>query len=157
MYDINVKTIDGKEISLSQYKGQVVVIIDTAAGDGAFSPQLVELDELYKKYKDKGFAILAFPCNQFINQEPGTDEEIKATYAAKYDTSFPLFSKIEVNGKNRHPLFRWLTRDFELGDKYLEWNFVKFIVDKEGNSMGPYGPSFSAKQLEPVIIELLNK
>jgi glutathione peroxidase len=155
MYNIDAKTIDGEMISLSKYKDKVVIIIDTAAGDGAFSFQLNDLEELYQKYKDKGLEILAFPCNQFINQEPGTDSEIKALYDAKFGITFPLFSKIKVNGKDRHPLYNWLTSDLSFSEKDLDWNFVKFIIDKNGKKSGPYGPSFDANQLEEIIVKLL--
>ena len=134
---IQVKDIDGKDVNLSDYKGKVLLIINVASYCG-YTKQYTGLEDLYKKYKDKGFEILAFPCNQFGEQEPGTNEEIKNFCSSKFDVTFKLFDKIEVNGKNQSPLYSILTDNEVTGKADIKWNFEKFLVDKNGNVVARY-------------------
>jgi glutathione peroxidase len=132
--DFKVKTIDGKEQNLSDYKGKVVLFVNVASKCG-LTPQYKGLEALYEKYKDQGFVILGFPANNFGSQEPGTDEEIKQFCTAKYDVQFPMMSKISVKGDDKHPLYKFLTEG-KAGDDFagdVEWNFAKFLVDRNGN------------------------
>jgi len=131
IYDIKVKDIDGKETSLAPYKGKVVLIVNVASKCG-YTPQYKALEATFEKYKDKGFEILAFPCNQFGGQEPGTNEEIKQFCSSKYNVTFPLFDKIEVNGANRHPLYTELAGEKSPYPGNIKWNFSKFLVSKDG-------------------------
>lgn len=131
IYDISVKDIDGKTVSLADYKGKVLLIVNVASKCG-FTPQYTALEATYKKYADQGFVILGFPCNQFHAQEPGTDAEIKAFCTSKYDVTFPLFDKIEVNGANRHPLYVMLAGKDSPFPGDITWNFNKFLIGKDG-------------------------
>ena len=134
IYDFTMKTIDGKDTPLSDYKGKVVLIVNVASECG-FTPQYKGLEELYMKYKDQGFTILGFPANNFGQQEPGTDAEIKTFCSSKYDVTFDLFSKISVKGDDQHPLYRYLTSD-KTDPKYagdVKWNFQKYLIDRNGN------------------------
>ena len=132
-----VKDIDGKEVKLSDYKGKVLLIVNVASYCG-YTKQYAGLEEIYKKYKEKGFEILAFPCNQFGQQEPGTNEEIKDFCSSKFDVTFKLFDKIDVNGKNQSPLYSILTDNEVTGKADVKWNFEKFLVDKNGNVVARY-------------------
>lgn len=134
---IQVKDIDGKDVNLSDYKGKVLLIVNVASYCG-YTKQYTGLEELYKKYKDKGFEILAFPCNQFGEQEPGSNEEIKNFCSSKFDVTFKLFDKIDVNGKNQSPLYSILTDNEVTGKADIKWNFEKFLVDKNGNVVARY-------------------
>ncbi len=131
IYDFNVKDIDGNEVSLSKYKEKVLLIVNVASKCG-FTPQYEGLQKIYEKYKERGFEILAFPCNDFKGQEPGTNEEIKEFCSTNYNVTFPLFDKIHVLGKNKALLYEFLTNydGIETGD--VKWNFEKFIVDRNG-------------------------
>ncbi|HET7624482.1 MAG TPA: glutathione peroxidase [Verrucomicrobiae bacterium] len=131
IYEIPVKDINGKETSLDAYKGKVMLIVNVASKCG-FTPQYTALESVYEKYKDKGFVILGFPCNQFGGQEPGTDAQIKEFCSSKYNVTFPLFDKIEVNGKNRHPLYTRLAGDTSPYPGNIKWNFTKFLVGRDG-------------------------
>jgi glutathione peroxidase len=131
IYDFTMKTIDGKEKSLADYKGDVLLVVNVASLCG-YTPQYKDLEEVYEKYKGKGFRILAFPANNFGEQEPGTDSEIKTFCESKYSVTFDLFSKISVKGDDQHPLYRYITKDSPFpGD--VKWNFQKYLVDKKGN------------------------
>lgn len=134
---IIVKDIDGNEIKLSDYKGKVLLIVNVASKCG-YTKQYAGLEEIYKKYKDKGFEILAFPCNQFGEQEPGTNEEIKNFCSSKFDVSFKLFDKIDVNGKNQSSLYSILTDNVVTGKADIKWNFEKFLIDEDGNVIARY-------------------
>jgi glutathione peroxidase len=137
VYDFEVKTIDGEVVGLGQYKGKVLLIVNTASRCG-FTPQYDGLEKLYAKYKDRGFEVLAFPANNFMGQEPGTDAEIKQFCALKFKTTFPLFSKISVKGDNIHPLYRFLiTRPGLEGD--VSWNFTKFLIGPDGKVAARFG------------------
>jgi glutathione peroxidase len=155
LHSFTMKTIDGAERSLASYKGKVVLVVNTASECG-FTPQYAGLEQLYQKYKDKGFAIAAFPANDFGAQEPGTDEQIKTFCTAKYKTTFDLYSKITVKGPGMHPLYKFLTsRPGMSGD--IKWNFNKFLVDADGTVVArydskvvPLAPELIAK-LEPLL------
>lgn len=137
LYDFNVTTIDGQEISLSSFKGKALMIVNTASKCG-FTPQYASLEKLYQQYKDRGFEILAFPANNFMNQEPGTDAEIKKFCDLRFKITFPLFSKIDVKGGKMHPLYRYLTEASGFnGD--ISWNFNKFLVGPDGKVKARFG------------------
>ncbi len=141
IYDFSLKDIDHKEVSLGQYRGKVVMIVNVASRCG-FTPQYEGLQKLYLKYKDQGFVILGFPANNFGFQEPGSDEEIKTFCSAKYNVTFPIFSKISVKGDDIHPLYKLLTSketDPEFGGD-IKWNFNKFLVDKSGKIIARFEP-----------------
>ena len=155
IYDYYVKTRDDKDIKMEEYKGKVLLIVNTATGCG-FTPQYEGLENLYKKYHDKGFEILDFPCNQFANQAPGTDDEIHEFCTLKYNTTFDQFKKIDVNGKNESPLYTYLkSKKKSLLGKNIKWNFTKFLVDREGNVVGRYEPTTTPEKLDSIIEGLL--
>jgi glutathione peroxidase len=138
--DFTVKTIDGKEQKLSDYKGKVVLLVNVASKCG-LTPQYTALESTYEKYKDKGFVIVGFPANNFGGQEPGTNEEIKQFCTGKYNVTFPMMSKISVKGDDKHPLYKFLTEG-KAGEDFagdIEWNFAKFLVDRNGNVMARFG------------------
>jgi len=139
-YDYSAKLNDGKVKKLKDFRGKVVLVVNTASQCG-FTPQYKGLQELYAKYKDRGFAVLGFPCDQFGHQEPADDEEIKSFCEMNYGVDFPLFSKIEVNGEDAHPLYKFLKNEKGglLGDA-IKWNFTKFLIDKEGKVVERYAP-----------------
>ena len=155
VYDFVMKDAEGNDVSLADYKGKVLMIVNTATGCG-FTPQYNGLEELYEKYKDKGFEILDFPCNQFGEQAPGTDEEITEFCTINFGVSFKQFSKIDVNGENEAPLYTYLKGEKGgiLGTK-IKWNFTKFLVDREGNVVERYAPTVTPERMEPKIVELL--
>src|SRR3974377_1373758 len=139
LYDIPIKDIDGKDTSLKAYQGKVLLMFNVASKCG-LTPQYKALEAVYEKYKDKGFAILAFPCNQFNGQEPGTNEEIKQFCSSKYNVSFPLFDKIEVNGPNRHALYVALAGSDSPFPGDIKWNFGKFLLSRDGKIVKRFGP-----------------
>ncbi|WP_097002998.1 glutathione peroxidase [Lacrimispora amygdalina] len=155
LYDITVRGRNGDLISLSQYKEKTLLIVNTATGCG-FTPQYEGLETLYRKYKNQGFEILDFPCNQFGHQAPGTEEEIHEFCTMNYEVSFPQFAKIEVNGSGESPLYSYLKSQKSgfLGSK-IKWNFTKFLVDKEGTVVNRYAPTDKPEQLEKDILALL--
>ena len=141
IYNYTMKDINGKEIHLSDYKGKLILIVNTASKCGN-TPQYEGLENLYEKYKDKDFVILGFPANNFLGQEPGTDAEIKQFCTLNYNVTFPMFSKISVKGKDIHPLFLYLTTKAINGviDAPVTWNFQKFLIDKTGNIVASFSP-----------------
>lgn len=149
IYDFQVKTIDGQETTLRPYAGKVLLIVNTASGCG-LTPHYKGLQELYDKYGKDGLVVLGFPCNQFAGQEPGTEEDIKSFCELNYNVSFPMFAKIDVKGEHAHPLYRYLVDNvpepYKTGD--IEWNFVKFLVDRSGSVV----KQFSART-EPALLE----
>lgn len=157
IYDFKVKNIEGKDVGLDTYKGKVLVIVNVASQCG-FTPQYAGLEELYKKYKDKGFAVLGFPCNQFGSQEPGTETEIKSFCETSFGVTFPLFAKIDVNGKNTAPLYEYLKKEEKglLGTEMIKWNFTKFLIDSEGNVVKRFAPNAKPEELEKDILALLH-
>ena len=177
IYDYKVKNRNGEDVSISDYVGKVLIIVNTATGCG-FTPQYEGLEKLYKKYHDKGLEILDFPCNQFGNQAPGSDDEIHQFCQFKYNTSFDQFSKIDVNGENEEPLYTYIKNEIsediidgmknkiamkaidkisttckKEGD--IKWNFTKFIVDRNGNVVQRYSPTFKPEDMEEKINELI--
>ncbi len=159
IYSLNLSLldIDKKPVKLSDYKGKVLLIVNVASKCG-FTPQYEGLEKLYRKFKDKGFEILAFPCNQFGNQEPGTNEEIKNFCSTKYNVTFRLFDKIDVNGPNAHPLYKFLkeAKPGLMGSKDIKWNFTKFLIDRNGNVVERYAPQTTPESIEKDIENLLN-
>lgn len=155
IYEFNVQTIDHKEQSLAGFKGKVILIVNTATKCG-LKNQFSSLETLYQKYKDDGFAVLGFPSNQFLNQEPGTDEEISQACQLNFGVTFPLFSKINVNGKDAHPLFKYLTKQQSgiLGGA-IKWNFTKFLIDRDGNVIDRFAPKTEPEAFEDEIKKLL--
>jgi len=139
IYDFKVKDYKGNEVSLEQYRGKTLLIVNTATKCG-FTPQYDELEELYGKYKDKGFEILDFPCNQFFHQAPGSDEEINQFCTLKYNTKFTRFKKIDVKGDNADPLYKWLICQNEKNKpKNIKWNFTKFLINRKGEVVERFG------------------
>ena len=174
VYDFTVKDMQGNDVSLSEYKGKVLLIVNTATGCG-FTPHYDPLEEMYKDLRDKGFEILDFPCNQFANQAPGSDDEIHDFCTIKFGTEFPQFTKIDVNGENADPLFVFLATEkpFEgfgkglknaalskfsdmnnkiFGDKaYIRWNFTKFLIDREGKVIARFEPTVDMKDVRKAV------
>ena len=151
IYDYVVKDMAGEDISLSDYKGKVLLIVNTATGCG-FTPQYDALEALYEKYKGQGFEILDFPCNQFFGQAPGSDEEIHSFCTLKFNVAFKQFHKIDVNGANESPIYTYLKTQQK---GRIKWNFTKFLVDKDGNVVGRYEPRVKPEAIEPDIAKLL--
>ena len=151
IYDFKMKNIDGKEVSLSEYKGKVVLIINVASQCGN-TPQYKDIEALYEKYKDKGLVVLGFPANNFMGQEPGSDEKIKAFCTKEYSVTFPMFSKISVKGSDMHPLYKYLTEKAENGviDAPVKWNFQKFLIDREGHVITSIGNRTSVTDADVV-------
>jgi len=156
IHEFTATTLGGKEQSLAEYKGKVVLIVNTASKCG-FTPQYAGLEALYEKYKDQGFVILGFPCNQFGAQEPGSEKEIEQFCQVNYGVKFPMFAKIDVNGSNAHPLYKFLTSEKPgiLGIEAIKWNFTKFLVDKEGNPVKRYSPNTKPEDIAEDIEKLL--
>lgn len=156
IYDFKPEMPGGETLDLASYKGKVLLIVNTASKCG-FTPQYEGLEELHRKYGEQGLAVLAFPCNQFGDQEPGDAEEIKNFCSLTYDTSFPLAAKVDVNGDDAAPLFKHLkeAKPGLMGSKKIKWNFTKFLVDKEGNVVERYAPTTKPVALESDIEKLL--
>ena len=142
VYDIVATTIDGRQQSLGDYAGKIILVVNVASRCG-FTPQYAGLESLYRRFAEKGFVVLGFPCNQFGAQEPGTESEIAKFCSANYDVSFPMVARIEVNGENAHPLYRLLKRAAPgiLGSEAIKWNFTKFLIDREGQVVKRYAPN----------------
>ena len=155
IYDFKVRNAKGEEVPMTEYQGKVLLIVNTATGCG-FTPQYEGLQKLYDKYRDRGLEILDFPCNQFGHQAPGTEEEIQEFCTLKYKTTFPLFSKIDVNGTNAAPLFTFLKNQKGgfLGDD-IKWNFTKFLVSRDGTVVKRYAPMTTPDKIEKDILKLL--
>lgn len=156
IYDIEVTTIKGEQKSLSDFQGKVLLIVNTASKCG-FTPQFTGLEKLYDSYKDQGLEILGFPCNQFLNQDPGSEAEISEFCSLNYGVTFPMFAKVEVNGDNTHPLFKLLKTEAKglLGSEKIKWNFTKFLVDAQGNIKERYAPNTEPKAIAKDIEALL--
>jgi glutathione peroxidase len=140
IYNIPLKDIDGNSTSLKPYQGKVLLIVNVASKCG-FTPQYAALEAIYQKYKDQGLVVLGFPCNQFAHQEPGTDLEIKQFCTSKYDVTFPMFDKIEVNGANRHPLYALLVGKDSPFSGDIGWNFTKFLIGRDGKILNRFSSS----------------
>ena len=154
--DIEVTTIDGERMPLSRYKGQTLLIVNVASHCG-YTPQYAGLEALYRKYKDKGLVVLGFPSNQFGHQEPGSEQEIRQFCSANYGVTFPMFSKIDVNGKHAHPLYRYLTSQKKglFGRSAIAWNFTKFLVTRDGEVVRRYGARQTPDEIEKDLAALL--
>jgi glutathione peroxidase len=158
VYDFTARDIDGKERSLSEFRGKLLLIVNVASQCG-FTPQYKGLEELHRKYADKGVEVLGFPCNQFGKQEPGNAEEIKNFCSLTYDVTFPVFAKIDVNGPNAHPLYKFMESEKRgfLGSKSIKWNFTKFLVSKEGKVVARFAPTTTPEQLDSVIARAIQR
>ncbi len=146
----------GAQVSLDDKLGKVLLVVNTASKCG-FTPQYAGLEELYRKYADRGFEVLAFPCNQFGGQEPGSADDIAAFCDVRFGVTFPLFAKVEVNGEGADPLFKWLKQQAPglLGSQGIKWNFTKFLVDRQGNVVRRYAPTDKPAKLDADIVALL--
>jgi glutathione peroxidase len=155
IYDFSAQTIKGEQKQLADYRGQVLLIVNTATKCG-FAPQFKELQQLYEKYNERGFTILGFPCNQFQNQEPGSDSEVEQACQINFGVTFPLFAKINVNGKDADPLYKHLkSRTSGLLGSSIKWNFTKFLINGEGEVVKRYSPTTSPLKIESRIQTLL--
>lgn len=154
-YDLYAKKMNGQEIKMDEYKGKVILVVNTASKCGLTS-QLTGLEELYKEYKDKGFEILGFPCNQFAKQDPGTNKEISEFCLRNYGVSFTMFEKIDVNGTNEHPIYKYLKSEAKgILNKEIKWNFTKFLINSNGNVVNRYAPITSSTKIRSDIEKLL--
>lgn len=154
-YDFSAKKMNGQEVKMEEYKGKVIVIVNTASKCG-LTPQFQELEEIYKEYKDKGFEILGFPCNQFAKQELGSNKEISEFCLINYGVTFTMFEKIDVNGQNAHPLYKYLKNESKgIITNEIKWNFAKFLIDSEGNVVKRYAPTTKPSKLKTDIERLL--
>jgi glutathione peroxidase len=158
VYDFEAVSIDGKPASLATQKGKVLLIVNTASACG-FTPQFAGLEKLWETYSSKGLVVVGFPSNEFGGQDPGTDEEIGAFCQKNYGVSFPMMSKIETNGANAHPLYRWLVNEAPglLGSKPIKWNFTKFLVGRDGRVVKRYAPGEKPEALEGDIAAALDR
>jgi glutathione peroxidase len=158
VYEFRAKTINGTDISLSEYQGKVLLIVNVASQCG-FTPQYKGLEKLYEQYKEKGLVVLGFPCNQFAGQEPGNESDIKIFCELNFGVTFPLFSKINVNGPDAHPLYQYLKSWLPgvLGSEGIKWNFTKFLVDRKGEPVKRYASTDTPESMEKDIQEILIK
>jgi len=149
IYDVEAKQLNGEPVTLDQFKGKALLIVNTASKCG-FTPQYQALEAVYRKFKDRGFQILGFPCNQFGKQEPGDAQEIASFCSTRYEVSFPMFEKIEVNGDGAHPLYRLLKSAAPgvLGSEAIKWNFTKFLVGRDGKVIKRYAPATKPEKIE---------
>ncbi|MGB3621048.1 glutathione peroxidase [Ketobacter sp. MCCC 1A13808] len=156
VYQFSSVTMQGKELSLSEFKGKVLLVVNTASKCG-FTPQFKGLEELHKKYQEQGLEILGFPCNQFLKQDPGSNQEISEFCELNYGVSFTMFQKVDVNGDDTHPLFKHLKAEAPgmLGSQAIKWNFTKFLVDKDGQVVARFAPKDTPSDIEPEIKKLL--
>jgi glutathione peroxidase len=156
VYDFEAKTLRGEPRSMADYRGKTLLIVNVASACG-FTPQYTGLEALYRKYHARGFEVLGFPCNQFGGQEPGSPEDIATFCSSKYDVTFPLFAKIDVNGANAHPLYEYLKSEAPgaLGTKAIKWNFTKFLVNADGEVVERYGSSTTPEQIDPDVAKAL--
>ena len=158
IYDIPLKKINGEEVNLEQYKGKVLLIVNTASKCG-FTPQFEGLEKLYKKYVDKGLVILGFPSNQFLHQDPGSNDEISEFCSLNYGVTFPMFAKIDVNGADTHPLYATLKKSAKglMGSEKVKWNFTKFLISSEGEFIKRFSPVTKPEKIEADISKLLKQ
>ena len=156
IYDFEANTLEGEPRKLDAWRGDAMLIVNVASKCG-FTPQYEGLEELYRANKDRGFVVLGFPCDQFGHQEPGDAEEIRNFCSLEYDVSFPLFEKIEVNGANAHPLYKYLKHEAPgvLGSEAIKWNFTKFLIDREGKVVRRYAPTDTLKKIGKDLSEVL--
>ena len=156
LYEIPVKDIEGRTRTLAEHRDRVLLIVNVASKCG-FTPQYEGLEALYRKHRERGLTVLGFPCDQFMHQEPGSEAEIRSFCSSTYDVSFPLFSKIDVNGANAHPLYQKLKSEQPglLGTQAIKWNFTKFLVSRDGKVARRYGPTTTPEQIESDVVALL--
>lgn len=156
VYTFTGTTMQGKELPLTEFKGKVLLIVNTASKCG-FTPQFKGLEALYEQYKDKGLEILGFPCNQFGKQDPGSNDEINAFCELNYGVSFTMFKKVDVNGDSAHPLFKYLKKQAPgvLGTEGIKWNFTKFLVDRDGKVVDRYAPTDTPEKIAKDVAKLL--
>ena len=156
IYDFTARALDGHELPLAQFRGRVVLIVNTASKCG-FTPQYKGLEELYQQYRERGLTVLGFPCDQFGHQEPGSEGEIGAFCERNYGVTFPLFGKIEVNGPGAHPLYRWLSEQKRglFGSARIKWNFTKFLVGRDGRVVARFAPTTTPASLAKRVEALL--
>ena len=156
VYDFSMPRLNGKDEDLSDYKGKVLLVVNTASKCG-FTPQFEGLEKLYADLKDKGLAVLGFPCNQFGGQEPGSSEEIQEFCTVNYGINFPIFEKVDVKGEDAHPLFKYLTSEKKglLGSESIKWNFTKFLINKEGKPIARFAPNTTPEKISKEIENLL--
>lgn len=157
IYQFSAKLINGEDKKISDYKGKVLLIVNTASKCG-FTKQFSHLQDLYQKYEKEGLVILGFPCNQFRNQDPGSNQEIAEFCSLNYNVSFPMFEKVDVNGEHAHPIFQYLTSQAPgmLGTKKIKWNFTKFLIDRQGKVVSRFGSATEPEKIENDIKRLLN-
>jgi len=155
-YQFSAKSLQGSEIKMENYQGKTILVVNTASQCG-LTPQYEGLEKLYNKYKDKGLVILGFPCNQFGNQEPGDEKSISEGCLINYGVSFPMFSKIDVNGENAHPIYKYLKNELGsiLGSK-IKWNFTKFLIDANGKPVKRFAPVTTREKIEKYLAGILN-
>jgi glutathione peroxidase len=158
IYDFAVTTIDGESQTLAAYRDRVLLVVNVASQCG-FTPQYAGLESLYRQYKEQGFSVLGFPCDQFGHQEPGTEADIKNFCSRNYDVSFPMFTKIDVNGANAHPLYQFLKTEQKglLGTEAIKWNFTKFLVGKNGEVKKRYAPTDKPESIGSDLKALLSR
>ncbi len=156
VYEYSARTIQGQDQSLSEYEGKVLLIVNTASKCG-FTPQYEGLEKLYKEFHDQGFEVLGFPCNQFMHQEPGSDDQISSFCSLNFGVTFPMFSKVDVNGDDAHPLYRHMTEEAPglLGIKAVKWNFTKFLVNRQGKVVKRFAPTVEPESIRSDIQKLL--
>jgi glutathione peroxidase len=156
IYDIEVRTIDGRTTTLAEHRGKVMLIVNVASKCG-FTPQYEGLEALYQKFKDRGFVVLGFPCNQFGAQEPGSEAEIQSFCSTTYSVTFPMYSKVDVNGDATHPLFSFLKKQAKgvLGTEAIKWNFTKFLVGKDGAVIDRFAPQTAPGAMEKDVERIL--
>jgi glutathione peroxidase len=157
VYDFTATTIDGAEKSLAEFRGQVLLVVNTASQCG-YTPQYSGLERLYRTYSDQGFSVLGFPCDQFGHQEPGDEKEIANFCSTIYHVTFPMFAKIHVNGRRAHPLYTWLQRERTgvLGER-IKWNFTKFLIGRDGKVLGRYAPKHTPEKLADKVEQALRQ
>ncbi|AVP96636.1 glutathione peroxidase [Ahniella affigens] len=156
LYDITATDIDGQEHQLSEFKGKAMLVVNVASKCG-FTPQYKGLEDMYRRHKEEGLVVLGFPCDQFGHQEPGDADEIKNFCSLTYDVSFPMFSKVEVNGDQAHPLYQHLKKEAKgvLGTESIKWNFTKFLVDRSGKVLKRYAPTDTPEKIEKDLKQVL--
>lgn len=153
-FDFSVRSIEGEPVALDRYRGKVLLLVNVASRCG-LTPQYADLEALYTQYRDRGLEVLGFPCNQFMNQEPGSEAEIQQFCQTQYGVQFPLFAKIEVNGSGRHPLYQWLTAAAQSQPGDIQWNFEKFLIDRTGQVAARFAPR--VLPLDATLIEALER
>lgn len=157
VYDFTATTMKGEEKSLKDFEGQVLLIVNTASKCG-FTPQFEELEQLYKRYREEGFSVLGFPCNQFGKQDPGSNEEILSFCEMNYGVTFPMFAKIDIKGKNAHPLYQYLTKQKSgIVTEHIKWNFTKFLINRKGEVVDRFAPQVKPHTLASHIEKELRK